>query len=106
VNGTARAQCIISKMKNKRLAILWCSFVITSLAASFVYFELSSIHSYIPLLGGVATINAILAFAIVHANNFAKRITIYVVLVFLAGQWWLLLWMLVILNWKLRGFAP
>ena len=101
-----RGKCITSGMKNKLLSTLWLCFAFSSVATSFIYFEYSSIHSYVLMLGIAATINLFLALGIARVDNFSRCPVIATVLMFLSGQWWLLLWSLVLINWKIGGFAP
>ena len=93
-------------MKFKSRIFLWLGFVTTSLLTWIVYDYLSYISFYVETLLVLAAIQVVLGLWLLKTARFAWRTVIFVVMGIIAGQWWFFLWGIVILNWRIRGFAP
>lgn len=89
-----------------RSAPIWIGFGLTSALSWAAYYWMSALHAYTLILIFLIIINALLGCWIVYLENLAPRAIVAVVVGLLVGQWWIVVWSIVFLIWRLRGFAP
>ncbi len=89
-----------------RKKILWAGYGVLSLLTWFAYFGLWMLAFYYVILSVLAVICASLAIWILREYRFSFLPLVLVVLVFIAGQWWLIEFLVVQLIWNIKGFAP
>ena len=89
----------------KRVA-LWSTFTIASLMTIVASKTAWALSYHFVLLSNMGIV-ALISGALIIAQDRTKIWTWLLVLIGLAiGQWWFLLMAIVMIGWKIRGFAP
>jgi len=96
----------ILAMKRLRPIHIWMVFGLVSILTWIVYLNFSMLHSYRAILAVLAIVNFLLGVWLLINAHFAWRTVVLVGLGLVVGQWWLILWSVVLSIWSIRGFAP
>lgn len=84
---------------------LWIAFVLVGVLSWIVYLKLTILNTYFLILEILAVIEFVLAVRILILTRFAWRVTLLVLFLFVAAQWWMIVWHIVFLIWIIRGFS-
>lgn len=97
---------MVLKMKIYRATPLWVSFALISVLSWAAYYWLPALHSYPLILAALAVINLLLGFWVIYMERFSRRSIIAVIFGIVIGQWWIIVWSIVFIIWRVKGFAP
>jgi hypothetical protein len=93
-------------MRGIRPIHIWIMFGLVSLLTWIVYLTLTMLHSYRLILAVLSIVNFLLGVWLLIKGHFAWRTVVLVGLGLIVGQWWLILWSVVLSIWSINGFAP
>jgi hypothetical protein len=85
---------------------LWSTFLLVSAVTPVVYRTAYALSHYYALLAALGTIALAAAIVIVARETRSIWSWVLVCAGLAIGQWWFLEMTIVVLGWKIRGFAP
>lgn len=95
----------MSMFKNQATGLAICAVIaITSFLVSESLWYMGGMYWF--LIGLLALVHIVLSGAVLLAKPSRLYIKLSVVVLLIVGQWWMLQMLVMIVIWRLRGFAP